>query len=155
MTASTPGSDLTDADRASLRALVDGYADAVDRRDGPALRDLFTDDGAVLVQAEGGPVETEWGGSDIPGLLETVAGYERTFHHVGGCVVEPDGAAVTGRSQCLAHHYERTGNGPVDLVMMVRYHDRFVRTPAGWRIARRRVAVEWTELHPAHPRRRS
>ena len=67
-----------------------------------------------------------------------------------------DGARATGRVHCMAHHYQRTGNGPVDLVMMIRYLDRYDRTVDGnWLIADRQVVVEWTELHPAHPLRRS
>lgn len=141
-------------DLVSVRDLVDRYADAVDRRDGVALRALFADGGVIRVEPDGGRVEEEWTGEAVPRMLDVLAGYDRTFHHVGGCVFEQDGDAITGRSHCLAHHYERTASGPVDLVMMVRYHDRFVRTDEGWRILQRRVAPEWTELHPAHPLRR-
>lgn len=151
---------LTPGDMVELRQLVDRYADAVDRRDAAALAALFEPDGAVVVQAGGGPEQTGWAGPDLPGLLDSLAGYQRTFHHVGGAVFEPeqaggDGAAV-GRVQCLAHHYQRTESGPVDLVMALRYHDRFRRQPGeGWLIVERRVELEWTELHPAHPLRRS
>ncbi|HET6873228.1 MAG TPA: nuclear transport factor 2 family protein [Acidimicrobiales bacterium] len=139
----------------ALRDVVDRYADAVDRRDADALVGLFTDDGVLRVQADGGPVENEWTGSEVVRSLDVIAGFNRTFHHVGGCVFEATGEdRATGRVQCLAHHYERTGNGPVDLVMMIRYHDVYVQRAAVWQIAERRVAIEWTELHPAHPRRK-
>jgi hypothetical protein len=139
----------------ALRDVADRYADAVDRRDADALVGLFTDDGVLRVQADGGPVENEWTGSEVVRSLDVIAGFNRTFHHVGGCVFEATGEdRATGRVQCLAHHYERTGNGPVDLVMMIRYHDVYVQRSTGWQIAERRVAIEWTELHPAHPRRK-
>ena len=139
----------------ALRDVVDRYADAVDRHDADALVGLFTDDGVLRVQADGGPVENEWTGSEVVRSLDVIAGFNRTFHHVGGCVFEATGEdRATGRVQCLAHHYERTGNGPVDLVMMIRYHDVYVQRAAGWQIAERRVAIEWNELHPAHPRRK-
>jgi hypothetical protein len=141
-------------DEVALRGLVDRYADAVDRRDGDVLRRLFTTTGVLRVQADGGPVENEWSGGDVVRTLDVLAGFDQTFHHVGGCVFDDDGEAATGRVHCLAHHYERTGNGPVDLVMMIRYHDRYERQSDGWRIAVRRVAIQWTELHPAHPKRR-
>ncbi len=150
-------------DLVELRHLVDRYADAVDRRDASALAALFEPDGAVVVQADSAPEESRWAGADLPGLLDSLVAYQRTFHHVGGAVFEPDeppgeppdGAAARGRVHCLAHHYQRTDSGPVDLVMALRYHDRYRRLPgSGWRMAERRVAVEWTELHPAHPRRR-
>lgn len=158
--------NLGPSDLVELRHLVDRYADAVDRRDGGTLAALFAPDGVVVVQADGAPEESRWTGADLPGLLDSLVAYQRTFHHVGGAVFEPDqpdqpderldGPAARGRVHCLAHHYQRTDSGPVDLVMAVLYHDRYRRVPgSGWRMAERRVSVEWTELHPAHPRRRS
>lgn len=139
----------------ALRDVVDRYADAIDRRDADALLGLFTEDGILRVQADGGPQENEWTGSEVVRSLDVIAGFNRTFHHVGGCIFESTGEdRATGRVQCLAHHYERSGNGPVDLVMMIRYHDVYVWRSGVWKIAERRVAIEWTELHPAHPRRR-
>jgi ketosteroid isomerase-like protein len=151
---------LTVEDTSSLSHLVDAYADAVDRRDAMALVGLFTPDGRVRVQPEDGPVESSYEGAAVADLLASVAGYDRTFHHVGGRVfaLEPDGDGVraTGRVHCLAHHYQRTSNGPVDLVMMIRYLDGYDRAvDGGWLIADRQVVVDWTELHPAHPPRRS
>lgn len=142
-------------DAVALRDLVDRYADSVDRRDPGSLRDLFTAGGILRVQTDDGPVENEWAGADVVRSLDALAAFTTTLHHIGGCVFEAGSQAeATGRVRCLAHHYERTGNGPVDLVMMVVYHDRYHRQPDGWRIAERRVDIQWTELHPAHPKRK-
>ena len=145
---------LTTEDRVDLRRLVDAYADAVDRLDEKAFASLFTADGVLRVQADDAAVENEWGGPGIAGSFEPLRSYNRTFHHVGGATFEPTPDGAAGRVHCLAHHYQRTANGPVDLVMMIRYHDRYSRDGDSWRIAERRVAIEWTELHPAHPTRR-
>jgi len=155
----TAPASLTVEDISFLNRLVDAYADAIDRRDVAALLALFTAEGRVRVQAEGGPVESSYEGPAVSGLLSTVAGYDRTFHHVGGRVFEAgsqdDGVRARGRIHCVAHHYQRTANGPVDLVMMIRYLDNYDRTADGnWLIADRQVVVDWTELHPAHPLRR-
>jgi hypothetical protein len=148
---------LSAEDLASLRQLVDAYADSVDRRDRLALMALFTDDAEVRVQTEDGPVEQSWRGERIGHLLDAVADYHRTFHHVGGAVFDrADDGAATGRTHCLAHHYDRSRNGPTDLVMMIRYYDRFACGDDGrWRFTDRQLIVDWTELHPAHPVRRS
>jgi hypothetical protein len=141
-------------DLTALRRLTDLYADAVDRRDAGALREVFATDARLVVQPDGGQVQTEWSGAGIAGILQPLERYDRTFHHVGGCVLQEDGDTATGRVHLTAHHYERTANGPVDLVMFIVYHDRYTRQPEGWRIQERRVAVQWTEMHPAHPTRR-
>lgn len=147
--------DLSTDDLVALRQLVDAYAAAVDRRDRSAFAELFTADGVLRVQPEGGPAESGFGGAAVADSLDVLDVFHRTFHHVGGAVFAREGDAVTGEVHCLAHHYERTSNGPVDLVMMIRYLDRYARSEAGWRIAERQVVIDWTELHPAHPKRRA
>ena len=146
---------MTPNDLVELRHLVDRYADAVDRRDGDRLTALFTPEGVLRVQADGGAVENEWAGAGVVRSFDALASFHRTFHHVGGCVFEDGPDGPTGRVHCEAHHYDRSTNGPVDLVMMIQYHDRYARHDDGWRIAERRVAIEWTELIPAHPKRRT
>ncbi len=141
-------------DTLALRRLADLYADAVDRRDAGALGRIFAEDARLTVQPDDAPVQAEWSGPGIAGILDTLTRYDRTFHHVGGCVFDDDGDGATGRVHLTAHHYERTANGPVDLVMFIVYHDRYAEGPEGWRIQDRRVAVQWTEMHPAHPRKR-
>lgn len=140
------------SDLAALRHLSDRYADAVDRRDPAALTELFRPDGVLRVQPDGGEVEAQWEAARVAEMLETLAGYQATFHHVGGGAYEGGGDRATGRVRCLAHHYERTRSGPVDLVMMITYHDAYLRQEGEWLIRSRRVAVSWTEVHPAHPR---
>lgn len=141
----------------ALRRLADLYADAVDRRDAAALKQVFAPDARLVVQPDGAPVESEWSGEGIAGMLDSLERYDSTFHQVGGCVFDEgeDGEGATGRVHLAAHHYERTANGPVDLVMFIVYHDRYTPRPEGWLIQERRVAVQWTELHAAHPGRRA
>lgn len=146
-------------DRVALRALVDAYADAVDRRDEAAFLALFVTDGVLRVAPEDGPAEAEYRGREILSSFDVLAPFYRTFHHVGGTVFEAGQAAgddrATGRVHCVAHHYERTRNGPVDLTMMILYLDAYARQPSGeWLISERQVAIQWTELHAAHPARR-
>ncbi len=148
------GEQLTTTDLVNLRHLVDAYADAVDRLDEKTFSSLFTPDGVLRVQADDAAIENEWSGPGLAGSFEPLRPYHRTFHHVGGATFETSPEGANGRVHCLAHHYQRTANGPVDLVMMIRYHDRYSKTTDTWLIAERRVAIEWTELHPAHPSRR-
>lgn len=142
-------------DRVALRGLVDAYADAVDRRDQAAFLALFVPDGVLRVQPEDGPAEAEYRGEQILASFDVLAPFYRTFHHVGGAVFDGGDDRAAGRVHCVAHHYERTRNGPVDLTMMIRYLDAYTRqTSGGWLLAERQVAIQWTELHAAHPARR-
>lgn len=137
-----------------LRQLVDRYADAVDRRDTEAFGALFGDSGSLTLPPLGGGQPATLAGASVTTSLEPLAVYERTFHHVGAAVFEVDGDSATGRVQCSAHHYERTHNGPIDLVMYIVYQDEYRRSDPGWTFASRVVDVRWTEAHPAHRVRR-
>lgn len=147
------GRAVTD-DLVLLRQLVDRYADAVDRRDTGAFTALFGDTGTLTLPALGGSEASILAGGTLPAALEPLAVYERTFHHVGGAVFEVDGDSARGWVHCSAHHYERTHNGPIDMVMFIVYHDEYRRAGRGWEFASRIVDVRWTEAHPAHRVRR-
>lgn len=143
-----------------LRRLSDRYADAVDRRDGDALAQLFGAQGRLILPSLGGSEGDTLVGDGVRAALDPLAVYDRTFHHVGAAVFDLDGDRASGRVQCSAHHYERTHNGPIDLVMFIVYRDEYCRVGgdgrAGgdWRFDTRLVDVRWTEAHPANRVRR-
>ena len=57
-----------------------------------------------------------------------------------------DGAV--GETYCIAHHIYKVDEVERDTVMFIRYHDKFVRTAEGWRIARRKLGIDWQEDRP-------
>lgn len=149
------GAQLSETDDlVMLRRLSDTYADAVDRRDASALARLFGHDGRLILPALGGSGGDTLTGDQVRAALDPLAVYDRTFHHVGGAVFELDGDRASGRVQCSAHHYERTHNGPIDLVMFIVYDDEYRRAGGDWIFDRRVVDVRWTEAHPANRVRR-
>jgi hypothetical protein len=119
-------------DGPAIRRLVEQYARAVDRRDPDQLVEVFTDD-AVLVTLVG---EVR-GHEQLRSIPRRLARYRATMHLLGShhTAPEPDGSAA-GWTDCVAHH------------VYLRYHDRFRATPAGWRIAERRLELLWDEDHP-------
>ena len=137
-----------------LRRLSDTYADAVDRRDAAALARLFGGDGRLILPTLGGSDGGTLTGDQVRAALDPLAVYDRTFHHVGAAVFDLDGDRASGRVHCAAHHYERTHNGPIDLVMFIVYDDEYRRAGGDWIFDRRLVDVRWTEAHPAHRVRR-
>jgi hypothetical protein len=126
----------------ALRALVDGYAVAVDRRDRAAFVALFAPDAVLRVRRPDGSVRGERRGADELGAVtEAIARYDETLHLVSSHRVDLDGDAASGVAYCEAHH--RTGAEV--LVMAIAYEDRYVRAAGGWRFAERTVGVRWTD----------
>lgn len=133
------------ADRQELRELVERYAVVTDRRNLAALGALFTPD-AVLETPGGGEKR---GREAITGLLLVLdSKYYLSMHFVGNHVVDflEDGAV--GETYCIAHHIYKVDEVERDTVMFIRYHDKFVRTAEGWRIARRKLGIDWQEDRP-------
>ena len=139
-------------DLLELRRLVEAYAVAVDDGDGDALARLFVPDGALLVFDAGsgeqtyayrGPAEL----ATLPAELKRL--YVRTFHLVGNVVCDVTGDTATGTPYTIAYHLRDDGRGPQIVVLPVRYRDRYVRTPDGWRFGERLCTVLWRERRPA------
>jgi hypothetical protein len=139
--------------RGALRDLAARYASAMDRRDGEAVRSVFTTD-AQLVVVTGGVVRSRREGIDklvtVPPLL---AVYDITSHVLGQSLfeIDLDAGTATGEVYCIAHHVNRNRQGGTDHVMFIRYDDRYRSEPEGWRIAERVVQVDWTETRTVDP----
>jgi hypothetical protein len=70
------------------------------------------------------------------------------MHVVSNHRVEVDGDRASGVVYCLAHHNTVCDGVPHNLVMTIRYHDRYRRTAAGWRFEHRKIVRFWNELRP-------
>ncbi|MEZ5164966.1 MAG: nuclear transport factor 2 family protein [Acidimicrobiales bacterium] len=131
---------LTGNDRFALADLAARYAVAVDRREFALLRDVFTDDAELDT---GRALRT-----GIAAIIEAMEGLRRyvaTSHVVGQQRRAFDDDELTGIVYCEAHHLTDHGDHRTDKVMHIHYHDRYVATPAGWRIGRRALDIRWTD----------
>jgi uncharacterized protein (TIGR02246 family) len=136
-------------DTLAIRALCERYAQAVDDGDAAGFVSVFTPDGHLVSNFGGG--ETHYNGreelAEVPRLAKAVA--PTTMHFIGNHLAEIRGDAATGITYCSAHHLRDDRS---NLVMMVRYLDRYVRGDDGeWLIADRRVNVDWTETRQVDP----
>lgn len=130
--------------RAELADLAALYAVIVDRREFDRFDEVFTAD-AVLDTGRG----ERSGLAEITDAMAGLLRYEATSHILGQQLLSvADDGGVTGVAYCEAHHLTVDGDARTDYVMHIHYHDRFVRTAAGWRIAHRRLAVQWTAEQP-------
>jgi hypothetical protein len=131
------------ADHHAIEALLDLYATIIDARDWPLLEDIFLTD-AVLDYSESG---------GTPGPFHEVAAwiekglslFARSQHFISNKMINVDGNVATSRA--LFFNPLVTPEGQV-LFVAGAYIDRWLRTPAGWRIIERVQEVHWTQGLP-------
>ncbi|MGE0386806.1 MAG: nuclear transport factor 2 family protein [Gammaproteobacteria bacterium] len=126
-------SDATQ-DEIAIRALVAAYNDAVNRGDL---------EGMVAVYAEDGVLHP-FGGKEYIGhaqIREVIGGsvghYAFVFQMTHAGLVKVDGDSGTGRF--WISEYGQPADGSPATQFMGLYQDRYVRTPGGWRFARRQL----------------
>lgn len=123
-------------------ALILSYARLVDHGRAAEVADLFVEDGVW-----------EWDVDRLEGRDRVRTAFQRrqarddrvsrhVCTNVAVEVVDPDHAAGVTYLTLYRQDGVETVPGPLDGPVLVgEYHDRFVRTPEGWRFAHRRVEV--------------
>jgi ketosteroid isomerase-like protein len=131
------------ADRVEIEALRAEFSDAVMMRDGDRLASLFTHDGVLRmpnVPAEFHSREEIRAGRE---RLQARWDYFVQTTHPGTIQLDGDTAAGRAYIQELA----RTRDGWSGLNYAV-YHDRYRRTPEGWRFTERVYEVRYEDSTP-------
>jgi hypothetical protein len=118
---------------AAIAAVVD-YATALDARDWPAYRALFTDQIAIDYGAIGSIMATiaadEW-----TKRCRALEGFDATAHQLHNlvAVVDGDTAQVTGIVNAV--HFVTTDQGVLMPQLIGRYHHQLKRSAVGWLIS--------------------
>jgi ketosteroid isomerase-like protein len=131
------------ADRVEIEALRGEYSDAAMMRDYDRVAALFTTDGVlrmpnVPVELTGSAEIRAWG-ERVPTVLEF---FVQTTHPG---VIRLDGDTATGRAYLQELLRTRDGHAEVNFAI---YHDRYRRTPDGWRFAERTYEVRYRDPTP-------
>jgi ketosteroid isomerase-like protein len=128
------------ADRVEIEALRGEYTDAVMMRDFDRLASLFTEDGAVRmphIHTEAVDREEIRAGIErLQGLLE----YFVQNTHPG--VIQFEGDTASGRAYISELMHGRDGSSHVNYAV---YHDRYRRTPDGWKFTERVYEVRYLD----------
>ncbi len=133
------------ADERAIRHVLTRYARAIDRFDMDLLRtvyhsDAYDDHGGYKGDIEG----------FIEYLKEVLPRFQSTQHFLGNIHVELDGDRAHSETYCQAWH--RIAGDPEtqahDSVAGLRYVDLFERRNGEWRIARRKVVIDWMRDDP-------
>ena len=129
------------AKRACYDALM-RYARGVDRCDPELVRSgyhpgAFDDHGGYQGDVDG----------FIPWVKEIVMdAYTCTMHKMGNVLIEVDGDQAYGETYAIAHHVDARAAEPTDLIMGVRYLDRFECRGGDWRVVHRVMSYEWERV---------
>ncbi len=125
----------------AIHTVVQNLARGTDRLDRALIAscyhdDAFDDHGAFQGS---GDAFADW-------VLEVLPHFAATTHFVGAPRIELAGDRADVETTCVAHHVSAPDeDGAVsDLVIGLRYADRFERRAVGWRIARRTCVFDWT-----------
>lgn len=140
---------------ARLRSLSVAYATGVDRRDRGRFLSAFHPDASLAVVSDGDPDDRRRvlrGHAELARVVDLIARFPKTFHLLGQASYEVGGGDAEGEVYCTAHHLDPTAGGGATMVMYIRYLDRYRTDDEGaWRIAERRVVVDWQATYAHRP----
>ena len=121
---------MTPEDTIAIHELLAEYGHVVDDHDWDRAHEVFADDFVFDMSAAGRP--------DLHGIADIVANFRgrNMYAHltVGTVLREGDDGVVRAHSKFIGFPNE----GPP---VTGDYHDEIVRTPAGWRLRRRRAEI--------------
>ena len=129
-------------DRVELNELMNRYAASIDLRDWARLRTVFTDQIEADFTSMGtkavfrGPAE-DW----VAAIRSTITGFDATQHVFANHSVELDGDRATDLRYMQARHVL----GDAHYTIGGYYTSEMARAPQGWRIARYRLTVAWSD----------
>jgi uncharacterized protein (TIGR02246 family) len=131
------------ADRVEIEALRAEFTDAATMRDYDRFASLFTADGRWCIP--GADVDLR-GRSEVRAGIERLQGFWEYFvqnPHAGVTFV--DGETATGRAYVTEFGRLRDGTSHLNHAI---YHDRYQRTPDGWRFRERVYEVRYVDSTP-------
>jgi hypothetical protein len=88
-------------------------------------------------------------------VVDTLPHFQATMHFIGPPRIRRDGDRAKVDTYCVAHHVSRPDDAgqQTDMVLGLRYVDRFERRDGRWLIAARVCAFDWTYTIPFDPAR--
>ncbi|GAA1681171.1 polyketide cyclase [Mycolicibacterium murale] len=138
-------------DRAAILDLISAYAFGLDRRDFARVASTFTEEAVVenlfdeyLPEGKLFNSLTIGGTAVADGARDLFGTLDATQHQLGAQIVEMTGTGARASTQVVARHHR----GVQFFKTGATYEDEFVRTPDGWRIAKRTQHIHWTAGSP-------
>lgn len=145
MKPNTTVSALTALDRLEIQELVTGYGVHHDKRDFVSLRGCFTPDATYTMRVTNGPTYGPHLGPDA--IVSQIQAFKESQndvrrHHISNVQIEVLGDdSVSVLSYVLVSATDADG---LTIKTVGTYADMVVRTPEGWRIARKELQLDST-----------
>jgi 3-phenylpropionate/cinnamic acid dioxygenase small subunit len=133
------------SDRAEITDVIHRYAWALDTHDWDLLDTCFTADAYADYSSNPGGKAGPY--TEVRGWLEhQLAAFVMMQHLMVNTQIDLAGDTATVRTMVVNPMGARTKDGPPHVFYVGgRYDDEFVRTPDGWKIARRVETLLWFE----------
>jgi uncharacterized protein (TIGR02246 family) len=131
-------------DQVAIEQLLNRYCHKLDRGEIDAVLELFAEDAVLVPEYEGGARHE--GREAVRAwytryAATTIAAVRGLRHKISTAMIDVDGDQATAACYLDADSINRT-SGKRSIVGG-RYEDRLVRTAAGWRIAERRIVIDY------------
>lgn len=127
--------------REEITDVIKRLARGTDRLDAELIVSCYHDDGYDDHNAfRGGASEfAQW-------VCAVLPHFAATMHFVGPPLIRLDGDTAHTDTYCVAHHVSKSDaeGTQTDMVLGLRYVDRFERRNGSWLIAKRVCAFDWT-----------
>jgi hypothetical protein len=121
--------------RQEITDVINKLARGTDRLDEPAMASCYHPDGFDDHNSFRGS------GTDFARWVgEVLASFDQTMHFIGPPAIRVSGDVAQVDTYCIAHHLRHDR----DLILALRYIDRFERRDTRWLIAKRVCAFDWT-----------
>jgi ketosteroid isomerase-like protein len=138
------------SDLAELNQLAYRYAAAVDACDVQAFLSVFSPEARLITFAPGAdePFGVSSGHEELAHVPEAMRQrFTRTAHLMTNHLISLDGDRANGTLLCTARHFFANAAGGTDLVVVIRYVDRYERRDDAWLIVEREIRFLWSEKH--------
>ena len=128
-------------DRREIEDVILRYCRGIDRLDLELVRSCYWLD---ATDSHGGFAGTR---DEFVSWVEMLlARFESTSHFVGNLLVELAGDAAVAETYAIAFHRSAEPKASLNLIIGVRYVDRFEKRGGEWKIARRVCVTEWSRV---------
>jgi hypothetical protein len=124
------------SDKLEIQQLMTDYADALDTLQIDKMDNVFTSDAYIDYRAMGGidgkyPEVKAW-------LKKSLKEFSNYYHMIGNVSIKVDGDKATSKIVCFNPMGVPMQDGSTQMMFLgLWYLDEHVRTPQGWRIAKR------------------